>query len=114
MKKTLILAASLFLVCGVVGAYGASAEKGKALFENPRLGGGTTGNSCRTCHDGGKGLSSGLFQPGTGGEQKNLPGIVNSCIENTLGGSPIDPQGEEMQDLIAYIKTLVGGPGEKN
>jgi cytochrome c len=33
--------------------------------------------------------------------------VVNVCIENPLGGSAIDTEGEEMQDLVAYLKTLV-------
>ncbi|WP_459946334.1 hypothetical protein [Desulfocastanea catecholica] len=34
-------------------AYAADVYKGKARFASPILGGGTTGKSCMTCHDGG-------------------------------------------------------------
>jgi hypothetical protein len=29
-----------------------------------------------------------------------------------LGGKAIDPQGQEMQDLMAYLKTLVAKPAK--
>src|SRR5574341_671334 len=31
-------------------------ERGKTLFNDPKLGNGTAGKSCNTCHPGGKGL----------------------------------------------------------
>ena len=37
----------------------------------------------------------------------------NVCIEKPLGGTAIDLQGEEMQDLIAYMKTLVSKQAKK-
>lgn len=99
MKKVMILTAAVFMAGGLSIAYGANPEKGKALFESPKLGNGTTGKSCLTCHPGGKKLGA--------MDKNNLAGMVNTCIEKPLGGTAIDPQGEEMQDLIAYMKTLV-------
>lgn len=117
MKKTPILAAVLILAGGLTYAWAANADKGKALFESPSLGGGTTGKSCATCHTGGKGLGSDLFEREQvtimGMEKKTLAEVVNVCIENPLGGKAIDPQGEEMQDLIAYMKTLVAAPAKQ-
>jgi len=82
-------------------------DKGKALFESPTLGGGTTGKSCKSCHPGGKNLGGDLFD-----RKDSLAAMVNTCIEKPLGGTAIDPKGEEMQDLLAYMKTLVAGPGK--
>jgi cytochrome c553 len=114
MKKTFVLVAAL-LITGTL-AYAASVDKGKTLFESPSFGGGTTGKSCNTCHADGKGLGSDLF---TRKEftimkmKKNtLAEVVNVCIERPLGGKAIDPQGQEMQDLMAYLKTLVANPAK--
>jgi cytochrome c len=102
---------------GLTLSYAASVDKGKALFESPSLGGGTTGKSCMSCHDGGKGLGSDLFERKEftimGMEKKSLAEVVNVCIEHPLGGTAIDPQGEEMQDLLAYLQTLVAKPAKQ-
>ena len=42
--------------------------------------------------------------------KKTLAEVINVCIEKPLGGKAIDPNGQEMQDLIAYMKTLVTKP----
>jgi len=113
MKKILVLATAL-MIAGTM-AHAASADKGKALFESPRLGGGSTGKSCNTCHAGGKGLGKDLFAERKqftimGMGKKTLAEVNNVCIEKPLGGKAIDPNGQEMQDLIAYMKTLVTKP----
>lgn len=112
MKKKIGILAAAFVTAGALSlAYAADVDKGKALFESPALGAGTTGKSCNTCHADGKGLGSDLFDRKNlsimGMEKTNVEEMVNVCIEKPLGGSAIDPQGEEMQDLIAYMKTLV-------
>lgn len=106
MKKTLILAAALLVAGSLTLSHAASTDKGKALFESPTLGGGTTGKSCVTCHEGGKNFSPGLA------ENKGLAAMVNMCIEKPLGGTAIDPEGQEMQDLIIYMKALVAKPAK--
>ncbi|MBW6521000.1 MAG: hypothetical protein K0A99_08345 [Desulfoarculaceae bacterium] len=115
MKKTLMLVAALMMTGTLV--YAASADKGKALFESPTLGGGTTGKTCNTCHEDGKGLGSDLFERKQftimGMEKKSLAEVINICIEKPLGGVAIDPQGQEMQDLTAYMKTLTDKPAPK-
>lgn len=111
MKKLSLLAAAVVLVGGYSLAAGADLEKGKALFASPALGGGTTGKSCKSCHAGGKNLGADLFERKAyslmGKAQNDLAEIVNTCIEKPLGGKAIDPNGEEMQDLLAYLRTLV-------
>lgn len=102
MKKILLLVTVLMLSGTLV--YAADADKGKDLFESPTLGGGTTGNSCSSCHEGGKGLGSDLFERM---DKKRLAAVINNCIEKTMGGRAIDPEGQEMQNLMAYMKTLV-------
>lgn len=110
-KVVLILACFLLLASGLSLAREASPERGNELFESPALGGGTTGRSCSSCHPGGSGLSRALFDKKVftimGQEKDSLEGVINVCIEKALGGTAIDPKGQDMADLVAYIKTLV-------
>jgi cytochrome c len=78
-----------------------NAEKGKELFNDPKLGNATSGKSCNTCHPDGKGLDKAADK-----EKKSLEKTINSCIENALNGEPLDPESEQMKDLVAYIKSL--------
>jgi len=80
--------------------------KGRALFNDPKLGGATAGVSCNSCHPDGKGLEK-------AGDRKDLKAFVNSCIENALKGKAIDPKSKEMDDIVAYIKTLKGKSPKK-
>ncbi len=86
-------------------------ERGKALFNDPALGGGTAGRSCNSCHPDGKGLegSSAKTEWRTpGGASSTLEGAVNTCITMALKGKALDPQSEQMRDIVAYIKSLSG------
>ena len=81
-------------------------ERGKALFNNPTLGGGTAGVSCNSCHPDGKGMEK-------AGDMKGLEKQINACIKGALKGKEIDPKSSEMADIIAYVKSLKGkAPGE--
>jgi len=78
-------------------------EKGKALFNDPKLGGGTAGVSCNSCHPNGEGVEKAADKKG-----KDLEEQVNLCIKNALKGKGIDPKSAEMADIIAYMKSLKG------
>ena len=78
-----------------------NAEKGKALFNDPKLGGGTAGVSCNSCHPNGKGMEKAA-------NRKDLEEQVNLCIKNALKGKGINPKSTEMADIIAYLKSLEG------
>ena len=93
-----ILSISLFIMVAFAGG---DPAKGKVLFNDPTLGGGTAGVSCNSCHPDGKGLEK-------AGERKDLATFANSCIQKALKGKGLDPNSEEMADLIAYIKSLGG------
>jgi hypothetical protein len=77
------------------------AARGKVLFNDPKLGGGTAGVSCNTCHPDGKGLAKAA-------ERRDLAQFINSCDVNALKGKGLDLQSVEMADLIAYIRSLSG------
>jgi cytochrome c553 len=75
----------------------ASVEKGKALFNDPKLG--TTGKSCNDCHPNGKGAEKAAMR-------KDLESIVNGCIVQSIKGKALDAKSVEMQSLILYIKSV--------
>jgi mono/diheme cytochrome c family protein len=86
-------------------------ERGKALFSDPALGGGTSGKSCNSCHTNGKGLeklaeSQEIVMKGK--KMENIETTINFCIVNALKGKGIDPKSEQMKDLVAYVKSLKG------
>ncbi len=91
------VAAVLFAIGISFAAQEASVEKGRALFNDPKLG--TTGKSCNTCHPIGKGLEkSGLRQ--------DLTDVVNGCITIPLKGKALNPDSVEMKSIVQYIKSL--------
>jgi len=109
-KKWIILLVCIALIGGISSAFAADAERGKMLFEDPTLGGGTTGKSCATCHENGEGIGKDIFDRSKfsimGMEEPSLADVVNICIENPLGGKAIDPKGKDMEDLLAYMMTF--------
>jgi cytochrome c len=103
------LAASLGFTGGMMEG---DAAKGKALFNDPKAFGGST--SCSSCHPDGKGLEeSGMMGKKEwdtpAGTYKSLEEAINICITRANKGSAIDPQSQEMKDMVAYIKSLGKG-----
>jgi cytochrome c len=90
-------------------------ERGKTLFNDPKLGGGTADKSCGTCHPDGKGLFGVAEKKewkNPGGTFKNLEEAVNTCIVMALKGKPLDVNSEQMKDLVSYLKSLKGKGAE--
>ncbi len=86
-------------------------ERGKTLFNDTKLRGGTAGKSCNSCHPDGKGLEKSADKKEfgiMGKKQVGLEAAVNFCIENALKGKAIDPKSDQMKDIVAYIKSLKG------
>lgn len=101
MKRTItillgFLAVPLFFALAYGGG---NAEKGKALFNDPQFAGGKAGVSCNSCHPNGKNAAKGA-------DGKGVREIINACIEKALKGKPIDPQSSQMDDLVAYLKSV--------
>ncbi|MBI4825273.1 MAG: hypothetical protein HY807_02480 [Nitrospirae bacterium] len=85
------------------------AAKGKVLFNDPKLGNGTTGKSCNSCHPNGRNLEHAGEKTAfniMGKKQGSLEEAVNICIEMPLKGKAIDPKGQDMKDIVSYIKSL--------
>jgi hypothetical protein len=79
----------------------ASVEKGKALFNDPKLG--TTGKSCNDCHPSGKGAEKAAAK-------NDIERIVNGCVTHSIKGKALDVKSVEMQSLVLYIKSLGKNP----
>ena len=113
MRIVKIIVLSL-VVIGMITSMGfasGNVEKGKAMFNDPKLG--TNGSTCNTCHPDGKGLEKAgekskkeWITPG--GAQKSLEDAVNICITMALGGKVLDKKSQAMQDIVAYIKSIGG------
>lgn len=116
MKIAPITFLSLMIIALIFSfALAGDATKGKALFNDPALGGGTAGKSCGSCHPNGKGLLNiaGKKEFTFGGKTyKSLEETINACIEKANKGKPLDPQSEQMKDLVAYLKSLKPSAGE--
>lgn len=90
-----------------------NAEKGKVLFNDVKFAGGTAGKSCNSCHPNGRGLENSADKKEfniMGKKQMGLEEAVNFCIENALKGKAIDPNSEQMRNIVAYIKSLKTQP----
>ncbi len=116
MKIARIVLISFVAVCLlVVVAFAAGdAAKGKTLFNDPKFAGGS--KACSACHPNGKGLEKAGEKMEfriMGGTQKSLEEAVNACIVNANKGKAIDAKSAQMQDMVAYIKSLKGAAGKK-
>ena len=109
LKITLLSLIAVGLVFSFAFATGDMA-KGKALFNDPKLAGGTAGKSCNSCHPDGKGLENAGIKKKefnlAGKKQTGLKEAINTCIENALKGKALDRKSQEMKDLAAYIKSF--------
>jgi len=109
--RTIALIAITVLVASslAIAAQKTSVNRGKALFNNPKLGNGTAGKSCNTCHPDGKGLEGVADKKewkNPGGTYTTLEQAVNICIEMALKGKALDVKSKQMKDLVSYLKSL--------
>ncbi len=99
---------TLVFVLTVASAFAAGdVVRGKALFNDPKFAGGST--SCNECHPNGRDLEESVGKKSViifGKELKSLEAAVNYCIHDASRGQAIDVQSQEMQDIIAYIKSI--------
>ncbi len=99
--RTVVFVMVSFSLMFTLAVAAGNVQKGKALFNDPKFGGGTAGVSCNSCHPDGKGLEKAA-------DMKGLEKQVNACIKNALKGKGIDPKSAEMADMVAYLKSLKG------
>ena len=102
MRKRIWLAAvpAIFLAAGIASAAGkSSAETGKEMFNDPKLGGSSNESSCNSCHAGGKGLEN-------AGKNKKFTKLVNNCLVGRMEGEKLDGRTVSMRSLKKYIQSL--------
>ena len=75
----------------------ATADKGKVLFNDTKLG--ANGKSCNDCHKDGGGLEK-------AGARNDLETTVNTCIKKASSGKGLKNNSVEMKSMVLYIKGL--------
>jgi cytochrome c553 len=109
MKTAKIVMVSL-VVLGLMFTFAfaaGDAAKGKALFNDPKFAGGS--KACNECHPNGKGVEKAGEKKEfkiMGKTQKSLEEAINACIVGANMGKAIDVKSQQMQDMVAYIKSL--------
>ncbi len=109
LKIVALIAIAMLLASAVFAMHHTPEDRGKTLFNDTKLAGGTAGKSCGTCHPDGKGLEgvgSKTMWKNPGGEFKSLEEAVNVCITMANKGTALDVNSEQMKDLVAYLKSL--------
>ena len=104
-----LISIAMLVACVAPAVKTETENRGKTLFNDPQLGGGTSGRSCGTCHPDGKGLERivGMKEWKTpAGDIKTVEEVVNICITMALTGKALDVESGEMKDLVSYINTL--------
>jgi cytochrome c553 len=108
-KKIILLSVALTGVMLSAAMAAGNASKGKILFNDPKFADGV--RACSGCHPDGRGLENAadrkVFHIG-GQTQRSLEEAVNACIVSAAEGKAIDPKSVEMQNIVAYIKSLKG------
>lgn len=100
LKQIFVTAGAVTLLSGLPALAGeTSVEFGKKLFNNPGLGGATSGKSCNTCHPDGAKLEK-------AGANPELTKAINRCLTGSMGGKKLDGRGVEMKSLKLYSKSL--------
>lgn len=109
----LVTAAVMLVSTAVLAKHHTPEERGKALFNDPKLGGGTSGKSCGSCHPDGKGIMGDKKEwKNPAGTFTSLEATANACIEMALKGKALDVKSDQMKDLVAYLKSLKGKGAE--
>lgn len=109
MKATAMIAVAMLFATAVFAMHHTPEDRGKTMFNDTKLGGGTAGRSCNTCHPDGKGLlgvGDKTMWKTPGGEFKTLEDAVNICITMALKGQALDVKSDQMKDIVSYLKSL--------
>ncbi len=99
LKLVVLVVLVIVLGSGFVFAahHEATIDKGKVLFNDPKLG--SSEKSCNTCHKDGKGMEKAATK-------KDLEVMINSCITGALKGKTLEVKSTDMQSLVLYIKSF--------
>ena len=109
LKIIALISIAMLFASAVLAMHHTPEDRGKTLFNDMKLSGGTAGKSCGTCHPDGKGLEgigSKTMWKTPGGEFKTLEEAVNICVTMALKGKALDVKSEQMKDLVSYLKSI--------
>jgi len=98
---------AVITICFAVAFAAGDAAAGRKLFNDPAFAGSPNSKSCNTCHPDGRRLEmAGTKDWSKNRGAKSLEEMVNVCITSPLQGQALAPDSQEMQDIVAYIKSL--------
>ena len=99
IRMSVVAVLAAWTMVSIVSAmqHEATADKGKILFNDTKLG--ASGKSCNDCHKDGTGLEK-------AGAKDDLETMVNTCITKALNGKALKKNSAEMQSMVLYIKGL--------
>ncbi len=110
MKIVALIAVAMFLVSAALAIDATPEDRGKALFNDTKLGGGTSGRSCGICHPDGEGLEGVTnkkeWKTPCGQNFKVLEERINLCVTKALEGTALNVKSAQMTDLVSYLKTI--------
>ncbi len=109
MENTKILFLSIAVTAVMLSTVMAAGDesRGKLLFNDPKFA--HAARACSECHPDGRGLADAADKKVfhiAGGTQSSLEEAVNTCIVEAAGGEAIDPKSADMEDILAYIRSL--------
>ena len=107
--ETTAVVIGMALVLSTSAFAAGDAKKGKMLFDDEKFAGGSV--SCSSCHPDGKGLEKAGLEgkkewKNPAGTWLTLEDASNACLILANKGQAIDPRSADMEDLVAYIKSL--------
>ena len=102
-KQKFFVAAAAVVFLLVMGASALaagkiSAETGREMFNDPKLGNSTNESSCNSCHANGEGLKN--------VESKKLSKQINACLVGKMAGEKLDGRKAPMRSLKKYVLSL--------
>ena len=99
LRFSVVVLSLLFIASFVYATEKPGVSLGEKLFQSKSLG--SNGNSCSTCHSGGKGLQElGSYDDAT------LKEMINFCIRDALKGEMIGVDSSEMNSLFSYLRSF--------
>ena len=100
MKKTTILALVMMSCAATVNAMATpTLALGERLFNDSSLG--TNGNSCASCHPGGKKL-----EETNAYDDSMLQEMINFCIRDAMKGEMLTFNSTELKSFLIFLRSL--------
>lgn len=99
LRFSVVVLSLLFIASFACATEKPGTAPGEMLFQSKSLG--SNGNSCSSCHYGGKGL-----QEISSYDDATLKEMINFCIRDALKGEMIGLDSSEMDSLLSYLRSF--------